>query len=162
VLHVSVAARWWLRHPPHAALGERPLFDLVPRRATRFLVHPGIEARVLDELALDLAGAGFDETIIATLADDVARQFELFYEHDFAYAIGSPETTRRASNLAVAERLAFYDAQTVVLAESTSIPLLVADVDQYAVIERIAGNRPALQTLWLPDYLPGGSPPPRG
>jgi hypothetical protein len=75
--------------------------------------------------------------------------------------MGSPETTRRAFILAVAERMALYDAQTVLLAESTTVPLLVADAGQYAKIQGIANRRPALQALWLPDYLLGGSPPPR-
>jgi hypothetical protein len=84
VLHISVAVRWWLRHLPDATLAERLLFDSVPRRETRLSIHTGMENRVLDEVARDLAGSGFDESVIAALPDDVARQFALLYDNDFA------------------------------------------------------------------------------
>ncbi|HEX5165068.1 MAG TPA: hypothetical protein VFV93_06710, partial [Thermomicrobiales bacterium] len=119
----------------------------------RLLVVEGIELRVLDEVAQDVATEALDPEIAELLVDDIGRQMRLLLESGVAHAMDPRPLVRPSFVLAARHGITLYDAQTVILAETTRLPLLVADRDQYGVLQRIATGRTMLRLLWLPQLL---------
>jgi predicted nucleic acid-binding protein len=129
--------------------GDAP--NILPRKALDRAVFDCRTA--YDEVAQDLATVALDPEIAGLLVDDIARQMRLLFDSGVAHPMDHSALARPSFILAARHGITLYDAQTVILAETTRLPLLVADRDLYDVLQRIAIERPMFRLLWLPQYL---------
>ena len=152
VLHVSVAARWWLRHLPYATEAERFLLEEIGARRVRTLAVAGIELRVLDELARDLSAIELDPLIAQLLYDDVTAQFQTMTRMCMMRVADPIPLAAAAFVMATRFGISLDDAMSMVLAHLSDTPILLADEGLRERLQTRAAEHPGLQVRWLPEY----------
>jgi hypothetical protein len=158
-LHTSVATAWWLwgsqSREATAFLDE----ELASGRMAVVIVE-GIEWQVLEALTRDFGAANVPaQTIPDDIIDrtyyDVVRQFRLMTEVGAARLVSQAQVMRAGYILAVVRNLPLYEALTVVAAEGTGRPLLIANRERYDALKALEGTLPTMpdfRTVWIADY----------
>ena len=152
VLHVSVAARWWLYHLPQGPEAARFLWERLRLPGTSLVAVEGIELQILEQIATDL-GDDLNTFLADTLAGDVLQLFADFEETNHLELVPVRRLARVAMLTVAMHRISFADAVAAALAEDSGAPLLVANEGAYRILKALEPARPALRVAWLPDEL---------
>lgn len=153
ILHPTVAARWWQTHLPYASEANQLLSTRLSSRDVRAIAVEGIVFKVLQELADDYRQFQLDPDIKLRLWEDVSRLFNVLEQDGSVMPVGQSILAEPAFLMATRYNVSLDDAMSVVLAEVTGLPLVVADDHLANGLQELARERPLLRALLVGEYL---------